>query len=132
MDLGSLMRIRGAIASSIEGVPTGQSAAGGQAMTDAYARLRSEVRGAIDETLASEFDRLFPAAPTSRVSVGLSGAARFSEQRTNLKQLQGWLDGQIEYLQFERQAQLDAQAKAKPGIGFNIKKVDSAENKRRE
>ena len=127
MDLATLMRLRGAIASSLEGVPKGQSAAGGQAMTEAYGRCRTEVRAAIDDALAAEFDRLFPTAPTSRVSVGLPGAARFSEQRTNLERLRGWLNGQIEYLQFERQAQLDAAAKAKPSIGFVIKKVKPTE-----
>ena len=121
------MRLRGAIASSLESVPTGQSAAGGQAMTDAHGRFRTGVQAAIDESLAAEFERLFPAPPTSRVSTGLSGAARFSEQRANLARLQGWLDGQIDYLKFERQAQLDAQAKAKPGIGFDIKKIKPTE-----
>jgi hypothetical protein len=96
-------------------------------MTEAYGRCQAEVRATIGDSLGAEFDRLFPAAPTSRVSVGPAGAARFSEQRANLARLQGWLDGQIDYLKFERQAQLEAEAKAKPGIGFNIKKVKPTE-----
>lgn len=127
MDLATLMRLRGAISSSVEGVPTGQSAAGGQAMTEAYGRCRDEVRAVIDESLTAEFDRLLPPAPTSRVSVGLPGAERFHGQRANLQRLQGWLDGQIEFLKFERQARLDAEAKAKPSIGFDIKKVKPTE-----
>ena len=112
MDLATLMRLRGAIASSVDSVPTGQSAAGGQAMTYAYGRCREEVRRAIDESLTAEFDRLFPPAPTTRVGLGLPGAERFHRQRANLQRLQGWLDGHIEYLKFERQARLDAEAKA--------------------
>jgi hypothetical protein len=127
LDLATLMRLRSAIASSVDSVPTGQASAGGQAMTYAYGRCRDEVRVVIDESLTAEFDRLFPPAPTTRVGLGLPGAERFHRQRANLKRLQGWLDGQIEYLKFERQARLDAEAKAKPSIGFDIKKLKPTE-----
>jgi hypothetical protein len=127
MDLAALMRLKGAARASLSSIETGQSGVAGHAMVEAYTRCRSEVRVVLGDELRPEFDRLFPEMPSSRRSVGLQTAAQFNEARGHLGRLDGWIEGQIEYLKFERQVQLEAEAKAKKSTEIGFKPIDTRE-----
>jgi hypothetical protein len=111
VNLAAVMRLRGAIGSSLNSIPTDQAAVAGHAMTDGYARCRSEVRAVIADATRPEFDRLFPEMRASGRGIGVAAAAQFNEARGHLGRLDGWLEGQIDYRKFERQAELEAEAK---------------------
>jgi hypothetical protein len=123
------MRLRGAVALSLASIATGQAAVAGRAMSEAYMRCRSEVRTVVGDSLQAEFDRLFPEMRIGGEGIGLAGAAQFNEARGHLGRLDGWLEGQVEYLKFERQAQLEAEAsaKAKSVAEIGFKPIDTRE-----
>ena len=119
MELATLMRLRGAIRGSLNGVPTEQAAVAGKAMMESYLKCRAEALTAIDSNLRAEFGRMFPTMIVSS-GIGAEAAARFNEARASLGRMDGWLQGQIEYLKYEHQVQAEAEAKVKAdrGIGF--------------
>jgi hypothetical protein len=119
MDLATLMRLRSAIHKSLESSSVGQAAVAGGAMSQTYMSCRAEVHAAIDPSLVAEFERMFPEMSVSH-GIGLTGAAWFNDAMIALGRMDGWLEGQIEYLKYEREVQANAAArrKAERGIGF--------------
>lgn len=109
------MRLRGAIRTSVDSVSPGHAAVAGRAMAENYMKCRGEVRSAIDPSLAEEFHRMFPEMTTT-AGIGLDGAAKFNDARANLGRLDGWLEGQIEYLRYERQLGEESRALAEAKV----------------
>jgi hypothetical protein len=103
LDVPKFMRLRTAVRSALDSVPSEASSAF-RGLVDAYQRLRAEAKDAIGEEFVTEFDALFP----SSIELGEAGRGLVSQSvllkqqevantaRTLLGQLAGSLDGFIE------------------------------------
>ena len=111
MDVGKLLRIKGMVdeAAAIEALGRSRE----NAVVDSWRRIRAEVRDALDDDdLAAEFDRLFPEGFNLRSSGAQaeSERARIAERR--LRELSGWLDGQVHALTLDQAIEAEARARA--------------------
>jgi hypothetical protein len=121
VDVGKLMRLRGAIQGALNSIPTDQAPVAGRAMADRWRELREEARNVIPAEQLDEFESLFPGGPEGNPGLGLRGqAAMFNEARGLLGSLAGWLEGFIEEarLQAEAEAYGRERAKQERGVGF--------------
>ncbi len=108
-------------------VPEGSSVTAGDALPNAYQKLREEVGTVIEDEQREEFERLFP--PWSRPSTAgsvrggfdpLRAAAATNEARALLGQLAGWLEGFVSEVRMKLEADAYAKERVKQerGIGF--------------
>lgn len=100
-DISRFLRLRGAIDAAAAAVPDDHAATAVTGLVAAYASLREEVRGAIDEGFHDEFDRLFspmtaPQAPSALGFDPFASADTANQARTRLKMMGGWLGGFVE------------------------------------
>lgn len=122
-DLGQLLRLQGMIESAATSVePEGSSA---PALTQAYARLRVQVRNLIGESDPSlaEFDGAFPEIevvelqilrdPADTMLHTMQHKPHATRAQVLLAQLAGWVSGLINDLTFEQRLRIDAEARAK-------------------
>ncbi len=100
VDVARFLRLQGALNAAVAAVPADQAATALTALVGSYAALRGEVRQVIDETLRTEFDRLFPVmevppAPSVRRAgfdpIRMADTA--NQARTRMNTMSGWLDG---------------------------------------
>jgi hypothetical protein len=130
LDLGRLLRMQAMVMQAAQTEATYQA---GGALVLAYLRLRAELLKILEpEPLAElreEFARIAPhmefAPPFSpllaaETSAKLADAAH--QAQTNLRVLQGWVQGLIDELTLEQRLRLEAEAKAaqanRPPTGF--------------
>ena len=111
MDVGKLLRIKSMVdeAAAIEGGGRSRE----NAVYDSWRRIRAEVRGAIDDDdLAAEFDRLFPENFNLRTSGGQAEGERARIAERRLRELSGWLEGQVQALTLDQSIEAEARARA--------------------
>lgn len=125
MDVGTFLRLQGAVDGAIDASKAKNSTQAGSATEDAYFRLRKEIRESIPAEDQEEFDRLFPdtVIPSlkARSDAGPASATeRFGTAQTLLTSLSGWLGGYVQHarLEAETRAYAEERVKAERGVGF--------------
>jgi hypothetical protein len=121
LDVGKLMRLRGAMESAIEAGAAMHFGEGSLPLQQAYVKLRVEAANAIPDGVREEFERLFPERTPQ---VGAAIVALRGDAMMLLKTLAGWVGGIIEEAQFAARLHAEAEALAKErvkeerGVGF--------------
>lgn len=89
IDLGRLMRLRGAIQAALDSIPERGSAYSAEGLKAAYLRLREEAKQVVDPALWQEFDRLFPPSVMFRGQDEFAKAQEFVDAKILLGSLGG-------------------------------------------
>lgn len=113
IDVGRFLRLQGALHGAASSYPWDSAVMGSAALAGAYERLRAETAEIIPEPYRAELDRLFPhdAGPRSPGDPRMM-AKRFSQAKTLLDSLAGWLGGFVREAQLEIESEGLAKAKA--------------------
>jgi hypothetical protein len=90
VDIGRVLRLHGAITSTLAAVPIEQAGLTGEALPASYTRLRGEAIDIIPLKARDEFERLFPEDPKA------------NEARVLLATLAGWLGGFVDEARMKR------------------------------
>ena len=130
LDLGRLLRMRAMVTAAAQTEATYQA---GIALVKAYLNLRGEMLKILEpETLGQlreECARLFPHmefpppySPTLPLDTSAKLADAAHQAQTNLRILQGWIQGLIDELTLEQKLRFEAEAKiaqaSRPPTGF--------------
>ena len=123
MDVARFLRLQGAIRAALDSVAEGNAVIGSDAMVASYMRLREEVWSAVPNEDKPEFDRVCP----HNAIKGAGGrtdlrtaASHYSEARTLLAVMAGWLDGYVQHARMAMEAEATARERVRQerGVGF--------------
>jgi hypothetical protein len=120
-DVGKILRVRGAIQATLEGLADSEAVMAGDAVGSGYTRLRKEVAAIVPSEDREEFDRLFPESAGSFGHRPMDKANKYHAAKGLLGQLAGWLRGYVDEAQFQAKADAYARERMKQGRGVGFK-----------